>query len=115
MKKTILFAVLFAIAAILIMLTGPDAYAMNGWRGGNPYGNYCSGHRWGWYGARKTVGTAEDARKILIEYFSLKGNVKIGEIRERKWFFEADVRNQDGKLIDTVIVDKRTGRIRSIY
>ncbi len=115
MKKTTLFAALFAIQAILIILPGPHAYAMNGWRGENPYGNYCPGHRWGWYGAKRAVGTAEDARKILEEYFLPKGNFKIGEIRERKWFFEADIRNRDDKMIDTVIVDKRTGRIRSIY
>ncbi|MBF0506463.1 MAG: hypothetical protein HQL09_06480 [Nitrospirae bacterium] len=112
MKKTILFAAFFS---ILTALFGPYAYAMNGGQGENPYGTYCPGHRWGWYGAKRAVGTAEDARRILVEYFSPKGNFKIGEIRERKWFFEADIRNEGDKLIDTVIVDKRTGRIRSIY
>ena len=31
------------------------------------------------------------------------------------WYFEAYVRGQKGNLLDRVIVDKRTGRIRSIY
>ena len=115
MKKTILLAALFTFLTIPVILPSPNAYAMNDWRGGNPYGNYCPGHRWGWYGAKMVVGTAADARKILEEYFSPKENLKIGEIRERRWFFEADIRNHDNKLIDTVIVDKRTGRIRSIY
>lgn len=31
------------------------------------------------------------------------------------WYFEAYVRDKKGNLLDRVIVDKRTGRIRSIY
>jgi hypothetical protein len=75
-----------------------------------PYG----GSREGGYGEKKEVLTPADAEKILKQYFAKK-NVTIGEIKERELYFEAEVRDKDNKLIDKVIVDKRTGRIRSIY
>ncbi len=78
-----------------------------------PFGGYCKGSDWGWYGARKTVKTVEEARKILREYY-MNADVKIGKVKERQGFFETEIRDKNDKLIDVVIVDKRTGRIRSI-
>jgi hypothetical protein len=75
-----------------------------------PYG----GSGGGTYGERQRVGTRDDAKKVLKEYFS-KRDVAIGEIREKQYYFEADILDKSGKLVDKVIVDKRTGRIRSIY
>jgi hypothetical protein len=88
----------------------PAAHAADVQGGSSPYG----GSRSGAYGEKKAVATAEDARKILREYF-LKKDVKIGEIKEKDLYFEAEIRDKNNKPIDTVIVDKRTGRIRSIY
>lgn len=85
-----------------------------GWREQRPYGGYCRGPRWGWYGARNPVKTVEDARKLLERYFEGE-NVVIGKIVEREWYFEADIRDKKDNMVDRVIVDKRTGRIRSIY
>ncbi len=76
----------------------------------SPYGS----SRGGTYGEKRQVGTKDDARKLLREYFSNR-DVTIGEIREKQYYFEADIMDMSGKLIDKVIVDKRTGRIRSIY
>ena len=76
----------------------------------NPYG----GSREGGYGEKKEVLTPADAAKILKQYLAKK-NVTIGEIREKDLYFEAEVRDRDNKIIDKVIVDKRTGRVRSIY
>jgi hypothetical protein len=33
----------------------------------------------------------------------------------KNYFFEADIFNRNGVRIDLVIIDKRTGRIRTIY
>jgi len=85
------------------------------WMERAPYGDYCPGPRWGWYGAKETVSTADEAKKILKEYFLPYGDVKIVNIRERRWFFKADIKDKNNNLLDVVIVDKRTGRIRSIY
>ena len=82
------------------------------WRGKTPYGDYCPMQ--GWYGARKPVRTADEAKRILQEYFKNEP-VVIGNIKEREWFFEAEIKDKNNKLLDIVIVDKRTGRIRSTY
>jgi hypothetical protein len=90
-------------------LAGPSqAYASEQDKG--PYG----GSGGGTYGERQSVGTRADAKKVLTEYFS-KRDVTIGEIREKQYYFEADILDKSGKLVDKVIVDKRTGRIRSTY
>jgi len=87
----------------------------NGWKGeGYPYGHYYPGPREGEYGQRKTIRTEAEARKILMNYFS-PHKAMIGEIREKGWFFEAEIRDMHNTPIDRVIIDKRTGRIRSIY
>jgi hypothetical protein len=72
------------------------------------------GPRSGSYGEKKEVTTAEEAEKAFREYFSKK-DVKIGEIKERELYFEAEIKDKNDNRIDKVIVDKRTGRIRSIY
>lgn len=66
------------------------------------------------FGEKKGVATAEDARKALIKYFAHK-DVEIGDIAEKELYFEAEIRDRKNTVIDKVIVDKRTGRIRSIY
>ncbi len=84
------------------------------WRDRTPYGNYCSGPERGWYGARKEVKTKGEAKTILEGYFKNR-NIAVGDVKERKGFFEAEIRDENNTLIDRVIVNKRTGRIRSIY
>lgn len=95
----------------LFMTQNSSAQMMKGGRGG-PYGDYCPMR--GSYGARKPVKTIEEAKKILEEYFA-KEDVIIGDIRERRWFFEAEIKDKNNNLLDIVIVHKRSGRIRSIY
>ena len=108
MKKLLL---LIIVLTAFVLLPGSDVQAMNGWWG-SPYGDYCPMQ--GWYGARKPVRTADEAKKILQEYFKSDA-VVIGDIKERRWFFEAEIKDKNNKLLDIVIVDKRTGRIRSTY
>lgn len=76
----------------------------------SPYGSTNEGL----YGQRRVVLSKEDARRILKQYF-FRINVKVGPIRERKFYFEAEIRDKRGYLLDIVLIDKRTGRIRSIY
>lgn len=109
MKKTIL--TIISTTAVLLSLNS-IALAMDGQWGG-PFGGYCRGSDWGWYGARKNVTTAREAKRLVQEYFANDG-VKVGEVTDRKHFFEVDIYDKNGLLIDVVIVDKRTGRIRSI-
>jgi hypothetical protein len=82
-----------------------------GWN--STYSGYCNNQNWGWYGARKSVSSVEQARRDLVEYFS--GNeVKVGRITEKSGYFEAEILNNNNKLVDRVIIHKRSGRIRSI-
>jgi hypothetical protein len=87
----------------------PPVCAGDRHNGSYPYGESGRG-----YGERKAVSNSQQARKLLKDYFSGR-DVKIGDIRERELFFEADIRDRRGALVDKVIIDKRTGRIRSMY
>lgn len=75
-----------------------------------PYG----GSRRDSYGARRQVRNPDAARRSLNEYYGRK-DVRIGEIREREHYFQAEIRDGRGNVVDRVIIDKRSGRIRSIY
>lgn len=113
-KKTKMITLLLTI----IIITGFAASVIagpGGDRGGRgPYGGYCQGPHWGWYGAKTPVTTADEARKHLEKFFEGK-NVSIGVITEREMFFKADINDREGRLADQVIIHKRSGRIRSIF
>lgn len=79
-----------------------------------PYGGYCRGPHWGWYGAHRQVSTIKEARLLLERYFTDKP-VEIGAITERDLYFEAEIKDKDHAVTDRLIIDKRTGRIRSVY
>src|SRR5512143_2272825 len=109
------------ILAALILWTGVcsaplEAFAQPDgcWREQRPYGGYGRGPRWGWYGARIQVKTADDARTLLKRYFEGQ-DVAVGKITERRWHFVSDIKDSKDNLVDRVLLDKRTGRIRSIY
>lgn len=66
------------------------------------------------YGEKEAVTTAEEAIKALKKHFEKK-DIIIGEIIEKELYYETEIRDRNNTVIDKVIVDKRTGRIRSIY
>jgi hypothetical protein len=76
----------------------------------SPYGGAQSGS----YGEKRQVTSKEEARKILQAYFA-KQNVTIGEIVEQDLYYEAEILDKNKKVTDKVIINKRTGRIRSIF
>lgn len=81
----------------------------------SPFGGYCTGSGWGWYGADKKVNTAAQAEEAIKNFYSpQKVKVLLTRLQGGTTFFEAQVRGAGGRLIDTVIVDRRTGRISSI-
>lgn len=82
--------------------------------GRRAYGDYCRGPRWGWYGAKDPVRSAKDARERLQIFFEDE-DVIVGKITERETYFQAEIASAAGEVVDEVIIDKRTGRIRSIY
>ncbi|MBI5740255.1 MAG: PepSY domain-containing protein [Nitrospirae bacterium] len=74
-----------------------------------PYG----GSKRGKYGEKNIV-TEEEAQGIVKEYFPNK-EFRIGKFKRKKHYFEAEILDKHGKAVDRVIIDQRTGRIRSVY
>lgn len=81
--------------------------------GRGPYGAYCPKRHPDKYGAQQPVRTETDARERLLQFFGVN-EVSIANLVERPRHFRADILDKQGKLLDTVIIDRRSGRIRSI-
>ena len=59
----------------------------------------------------------EDAKMLLENYLasSRNPNLKLGAIQDKGDAYEADIVTKENSLVDKLMVDKRTGRIRSVY
>ena len=79
-----------------------------------PYGDYCSGPRGGVYGDKTEVTSVGECKSILRNYYA-GDDVTIGKIVNKENYFEAEILDRYNRIVDRVIVDRRTGRIRSIY
>ncbi len=100
------------ILLIIMLLTSTVAFA---WpakkRWITPYGDYCP--MASIYGMHQHNISVNEAKHAISEYYSKKGySIIVVDIKGR--FMKINV--MDGKkVIDTIIFDRRTGRIRSIY
>jgi hypothetical protein len=79
------------------------------------YGDYKRGDKWGWYGARKVVRNSAEAKQVLEKFLIHHRNLKVGKMMETIHIYQAYIINNQGTLVDIIIIDKRTGRIRSAY
>jgi hypothetical protein len=59
--------------------------------------------------------TRFDAQLALRNYVTRNPDVQLGSLRDKGDTFEADVIGKDRSLVGRVVVEKDTGRIRSIY
>ncbi len=115
-RKRIRILVAYVAVALAGVLAAPADANAQGCRSGSsgrPYGDYCRG-RWGRYGARNPVKSAEEARRRLKEYYADE-DVMVGQITELDLVYEAEIKDKQGELVDRVAIDKRSGRIRSTY
>lgn len=113
MKKLALITMFLA----LMSLSVPgDVLAMMHGQGRHMklYGGYCKGPRWGWYGAGHKVTTVKEVRELVTDFLG-DADLTTGEIRDRQTYYEVEVKDESGEVIDLLIVDKRTCRIRSAY
>ncbi len=78
-----------------------------------PYGDYCPKEH-GRYGATRAVESEAEALAILSHYYRGR-DITVAKLEKRRIFFRAEIINSEGSLIDVVIIDRRTGRIRSIF
>jgi len=107
-KKTFFISLLVAFGlALFPSPAGSQEKAM-------PYGTFKVAAEEKGYGAKKPVSTLKEARAALEDFYRGK-DVTVGEIEGKDLFFEAEILDKKGKVVDKVIIDKRTGRIRSIY
>ena len=59
----------------------------------------------------------KDVKAMLENYVqsTRNPNLKVGKITAKDTYFEAEIRTKDNALVDTIIVDKNTGWMRSTY
>jgi hypothetical protein len=59
----------------------------------------------------------KDAERIFEDYLNSRHNpnLRLGDIKDEGTSFEAALLNKDNSLVDKLIVDKNTGRMRSAY
>ncbi len=90
---------------------GPGLERMHREKGVTPYGDFCP--RCNLYGVGKKPVTHQAAKDALSAYFSNKG-LTISNIQGMGRFLKVDI-YRDGKFVDRILFDRRTGRIRSIF
>jgi len=74
----------------------------------------CGKRRGDWYGARQPVSSVAEAERLLSNYYAGQ-EYSVSGVTEKKWGFKAVILDKDKKVIDQVMIDKRSGRIRSLY
>jgi len=75
-----------------------------------PYGDYCK--ECATYGTCKTILPLRDAVEAIVQYYRDKG-CTVGRVWHKGRFIEADI-YQGNRLVDKVLFDRKTSRIRSI-
>lgn len=114
MKKLVLIAAFLFLTSLSVP---GDVLAMMHGQGRHMklYGGYCQGPRWGgWYGAGRQVTTVEEVRELVTGFIG-DTDLSTGEIQARSTYYEVEIKDKGGEVIDLLIVDKRTCRIRSAY
>ena len=100
---------LFSAAILVSMLSLSPAYA--GDTAITPYGDYCK--ECTTYGKCKNPLTLKQSLSAIEQYYKEKGYAVKNHLQKGR-FVEAEI--YDGyKLIDKVLFDRHTGRIRSVF
>ncbi len=99
----------YAAPLILFLLISVPVFAGN--ESGMPYGDYPNWHSA--YGICKRDLTPKEA-EIAIERFFANRGLRAENMRHKDRFTVADIYRGD-RLFDTILFDRKTGRIRSIY
>ena len=105
------YILVFIIASMLLLIPFSEASA---WRKDGPvtpYGAYCP--RCSDYGTCETIMGHDDARKAMLDYYHGKG-LSVEVVRKMGPFIRVKIID-GGEVVDVIIFDRRTGRVRSIY
>lgn len=98
---------LIAVALVLAVLSAAHA---DDKKPAVPYGDFCDCSH---YGFCKKQLDEKEAASVIHSYFKLKG-LSVGHVKGKGRFVTIEVFHH-GRLVDRVVFDKRTGRLRSIY
>jgi hypothetical protein len=103
---------LILVLTLSFLLTGtPVVSAGHSKKHITPYGDFCT--KTSHYGIHHDVLDNKKAKKALKHYYGSKGlDIEVTDIKGR--FLKVLVKD-NGKVVDKVIFDRRTGRIRSVY
>ncbi len=125
MKKHSFIYILLALHLLIPVIPAaaqmPEARQCEGWRnrqwadenGHPPFGGYCQRRHSDRYGARQPIKSWHEAQERLIHFFNIHPSHIILR-KERGMGYIVDITKPDGTLSDRVLIDKRTGRIKSI-
>lgn len=104
--------VIFPILIIIFLsLSGSESFAWSHDKSVTPYGDSCP--QCEKYGTCSKVMTDYDAEKALKDYYNKKGlTVEVEKKKGR--FIKAKIYDKSD-VVDVIIFDRQTGRIRSIY
>jgi hypothetical protein len=109
MRKKVFTFLVIIIAVMFLSIEVPFA----GRRGMNitPYGDFCP--RCGKYGTCNNPMNPGEAEKAMEDYYREKGfDIEVVKVKGR--FIRANIKDK-GEVVDVIIFDRHTGRIRSIY
>jgi len=72
--------------------------------------------RGGPYGAQTPVATVEEATQAIEKCLSIRHQgLHAGRTLDNRGYFEVEVMDRNGAIVDRLIVVKQNGRVRSIY
>lgn len=95
------------ITALLLLIWAPADAGNNRV---TPYGDYC--RECTTYGTCKSTIPIKEAVAAIGQYYRDKG-CTVGRVRHKGRFIEAEI-YRDNKLVDKVLFDRKTSRVRSI-
>jgi len=98
-------------ALVLSMLVSVYALAFAAEDSVTPYGDYCA--VCADYGVCRDVLSVSEAVSALRKYYGDRG-YKVGTVHHKGRFIEADI-FKEGSQVDKVLLDRKSGRLRSIY
>jgi putative cell wall-binding protein len=99
------------IMSVILIVSFTVVYAASDGTPVTPYGDFCP--KCGKYGTCRSQMSLNNAKQAIAEYYHEKG-LNIDIENEKGRFIKASVKD-NGKVVDVIIFDRRTGRIRSIY
>ncbi len=111
MNKYTFIILTLVLASGLVLSGATDVTAEENRKPVTPYGDFCK--QTSHYGMHKQMLSNKDAEQALTHYFGEKG-LDVEILHNKGRFIKAFIKD-NGKVVDTIIIDRRTSRIRSIY